>query len=316
MDHYATLGIDKKSSETEIKQAYRALSFKFHPDRNKSDEASVKMREINEAYEVLSDSQKRTQYDFSLNGGGNPFGMMGAHFGQFNGPNLDHIINELFNQHRQPQNQEHMFKTARNFVFQGGVPIEVMFRNDSFYEQPVSPPVPPQTLEKKIDITFEDAYKGVNLPCMVEREIKTNKMSYHEEEKFYVTLPPGIDDGEIIEILDKGNVVDNVKGSIKLHIHILPHSSYERNGLNLIYKQTLTFKESICGFDIILNNLDGNMLKMVNRKGNVIQNGDQRVIKNRGFNRDNQSGDLIILFSVISPKTLTEQQINLFDSIL
>ena len=314
MDPYLTLGIDKKSSETEIKHAYRSLSFKFHPDRNKSEEASVKMREINEAYEILSDSQKRSQYDFSINGGGNPFGMMGAHFAHFNGPNLDHIINELFNQHRQPPQHEHMFK--RNVVFQGGVPIEVMFRNDSFYEQPASPPVPPQTLEKKIDITFEDAYKGVNLPCVVEREIKNNKMSYHEEEKFYVTLPQGIDDGEIVEILEKGNVVDNVKGSIKLHIHIVPHSLFERNGLNIIYKQTLTFKESICGFDIILNNLDGNMLKMVNRKGNVIQNGDQRVIKNRGFNRDNQSGDLIILFSVTPPKALTEEQITLFENIL
>ena len=316
MDFYAILGIDPKCSETEIKHAYRALSFKFHPDRNKSEEASVKMREINEAYENLSDAQKRSQYDFSRNGGGNPFGMMGAHFAHFNGPNLDHIINELFNQHRQPQqhHQEHMFK--RNIVFQGGVPIEVMFRNDSFYEQPVTPPSPPQTLEKKIDITFEDAYKGVNLPCVVEREIKNSKMTYHEEEKFYVTLPQGIDDGEIVEIVDKGNVVDNMKGSIKLHIHILPHSLFERNGLNLIYKQSLTFKESICGFDILLNNLDGNTLKMVNRKGNVIQNGDQRVIKSRGFTRDNNSGDLIIVFSVISPKTLNEEQISLFESIL
>ena len=315
MDFYAILGIDPKSSETEIKQAYRALSFKFHPDRNKSEEASVKMREINEAYENLSDAQKRSQYDFSRNGGGNPFGMMGAHFGQFNGPNLDHIINELFNSHR-PAQQEHMFKNTRNFVFQGGVPIEVMFRNDSFYEQPVTHPSPPQTLEKKIDITFEDAFKGVNLPCIVEREIKNSKMTYHEEEKFYVTLPQGIDDGEILEIIDKGNVVDNMKGSIKLHIHILPHSLFERNGLNLIYKQSLTFKESICGFDILLNNLDGNTLKMVNRKGNVIQNGDQRVIKSRGFTRDNNSGDLIIVFSVISPKTLNEEQISLFESIL
>jgi len=313
MDHYAILGIDPKSSETEIKHAYRSLSFKFHPDRNKSEEASVKMREINEAYETLSDAQKRSQYDFSKNGGGNPFGMMGAHFPHFNGHNLDHIINELFNSHRQPQQQEHMFK--RNIVFQGGVPIEVMFRNDSFYEPP-QPVAPPQTLEKKIDITFEDSYKGINLPCLVEREIKNSKMTYHEEEKFYVTLPQGIDDGEIIEVLEKGNVVDNMKGNIKLHIHILPHTLFERSGLNLIYKQTITFKESICGFDIILNHIDGNMLKMVNRKGNIIQNGDQRIVKNKGFTRDNTSGDLIILFSVTQPNTLTEEQISLFESIL
>jgi DnaJ-class molecular chaperone len=111
-------------------------------------------------------------------------------------------------------------------------------------------------------------------------------------------------------------VVDNIKGSIKLHIHITPHSLFERKGLNLIYKQTISFKESVCGFDIIIHNLDGNILKIINRNGVVIQNGDERVLKGRGFNRDNNSGDLIILFKVIQPNVLTDEQILLFNNIL
>ena len=317
MDYYGVLGVDPKCSETEIKHAYRSLSFKYHPDRNKTEEASVKMRELNEAYETLSDSQKRSQYDFSRNGV--PFGMMN-NFTHFNGTNLDDIINGLFNNHhRQPQhNPENMFK--RNVVFQrGDVPMEFMFRNDSFFGdgRPFNPPrPPPTTLEKKIDISFEDAYRGVNVPIIIDREIKNNDIPYNEEEKLYVSLPQGIDDGEIIEIVEKGNVVDNVKGNIKLHIHITSHSLFERRGLNLIYKQTISFKESICGFDVLINNLDGNTLKIINRNGVIIQNGDERVLKGRGFNRDNNSGDLIILFKVVQPNVLTEEQILLFNNIL
>ena len=83
MTHYKTLGLENNCSETEIKQAYRSLSFKYHPDRNKDADASEKMQHINEAYETLSDKQKRKQYDNELNGVNvNPF---------------DQMINEIFN---------------------------------------------------------------------------------------------------------------------------------------------------------------------------------------------------------------------------
>jgi len=84
MSHYEVLGIQSDASESVIKKAYRELSFKNHPDRNPSPEASVRMQEINEAYEVLSDAQKRKQYDTGSNG--NP---------------LEDIINELFKGHGQ-----------------------------------------------------------------------------------------------------------------------------------------------------------------------------------------------------------------------
>ena len=78
MDFYEILGVDENASDTDIKHAYRALSFKYHPDRNKTTEAGERMRDINEAYETLIDKTKRKQYDSR------------------NAHPLENILNELF----------------------------------------------------------------------------------------------------------------------------------------------------------------------------------------------------------------------------
>ena len=290
MDFYDILGISSDSSETDIKQAYRSLSFKFHPDRNKSSEASSQMQGINEAYETLSDKTKRKQYDMRNN---NP---------------LEQMLSELF-----------------KGKSRGGDPFEAIFKQQmmhepifacvtpqrhTFYEEPQKPPA----LDKKIDITFEESYKGIHLPINIEREIKNGKMSYHEQEKVYILIPPGIDDGEIIEISEKGNVYFDVKGSLKLYIKVMSGPLYERRGLNLIYNQSLNFIDSICGFSSILKHIDGSILKLNSSRGNIIQNGDEKTIKGRGFSRDDQLGDLVIKFKVVAPKELTEVQLALFES--
>jgi DnaJ-class molecular chaperone len=182
-----------------------------------------------------------------------------------------------------------------------------------FFETPREPQRTP-VLEKKIEISFEESYTGGQLPITVEREIKNGKMSYHEEEKLYVSIPAGIDDGEIIEIEDKGHIYNDVKGVIKLYIRVSSNSVYDRKGLNLIYTQTVSFKESICGFAYIMQHIDGSKLNLKSSRGNVIQNGDEKNIKGRGFTRDNQVGDLVIKFKVTPPKFLTEPQLLLFDS--
>ena len=111
-------------------------------------------------------------------------------------------------------------------------------------------------------------------------------------------------------------MINNVKGDIKLHVHILPHSTYERNGLNLIYHLSLSFRESICGFDRVVKLIDGTDLKLISSRGNVIQNFDKHLIKNKGISRDNNIGDLIINFKINHPNVLSEEQIKLFESIL
>ena len=119
---------------------------------------------------------------------------------------------------------------------------------------------------------------------------------------------------QIIEIEEKGHIYNDMKGSIKLHIKVASNNTYDRKGLNLIYTQTVSFKESICGFAYMMQHIDGSKLNLKSSRGNVIQNGDEKNIKGRGFTRDNQVGDLIIKFRVTPPKLLTESQLVLFDS--
>jgi DnaJ-class molecular chaperone len=333
MTHYTTLGVNNNCSDTEIKQAYRALSFKYHPDRNKDADASEKMQHINEAYETLSDKQRRKQYDLELsgvnpmdqilndifNGGGlhNLFhGMnvqhgMGQSMGQ--GINVQHGMGQSMGQHGIGRG----FRGAEmHHINIGGHPgmFEVMFTNEM--PSPMFKPVIPPILEKKINITFEDAFKGNNIPIVFERDIKMGNVAYTEEEKIYHTIQSGIDDGEIIIIKDKGHVINDIKGDLKLYVHISPHKEYERRGLNIHQNQTISFKESICGFERVIKHIDGTNMRLVSSRGNIIQNGDNHVIKNKGFTRETQVGDLIIIFKVIAPKTLSEDQLKLFDNIL
>jgi DnaJ-class molecular chaperone len=300
MEYYDILGLKKNCSEDDIKKAYRALSFKYHPDRNKDADAGDKIRQINDAYETLGDKQKRAHYDMEQSG--NPF---------------DNILNELFrNQGGGGRGGIHqIFK--QNMMFHGPnqPAFEVMFSNEMphFLKEPKSRP--PPILEKNINIKFEESYKGTNLPFIIERDIKEGGLTYQEQEKVYVTIPQGIDDGEIMHIQEKGHIYNSMKGDIKLHIHISPHEKFDRRGLNILYKQTLTFKESICGFESILSHVDGTNMRLLSSRGNIIQNGDERVLKGKGFSRNNQTGDLIIVFKVVSPPDLTEDQLKLCESI-
>jgi len=316
MDPYKILNLSSECSESEIKQAYRALSFKFHPDRNKDPDAGDKIRAINEAYEILSDKQKRAQYDFERSG--NP---------------LEGILNELFKQNNPGRGMHQIFKQNMMFPHGQGQAFEVMFSNDmpffnqspsfnqapSFNQSPSfnqAPKLSPPILEKKVDVTFEESYKGGNIPIMIEREIKSGPLTLIEQERIYVVIPQGIDDGEILTIPDKGHCYNEVKGEVKLRIHIVAHPIFERRGLNLVYHQKITFKESICGFEGIIQHVDGTSMRLVSSKGNIIQNGDERNVKGRGLTRNSQVGDLIILFNVSTPKELTEEQIKMFENIL
>ena len=313
MSHYQVLGIKEDANESAIKKAYRELSFKNHPDRNPSPEASTKMREINEAYEVLSDPQKRKQYDTGSNGnplediinelfkGNNhgPFpGMFQVHhvnMGQSMGPRVHQV-------HMRPGQPINIFEMMQQMHMGENIQFEEMSR--------------PEPLDVELEITLEQAYKGHNSPLTIDREVNNGKFIAIESEKVYVPTPPGIDNGEIIQIEEKGHVLRNHKGVLRVHIKIKPHDSYERKGLNLLYKHSLTFKESICGFDFTIQQLDGTSLKIKNNVGNIIQNMDEKVLKGKGMTRDGTTGDLTLQFKVLPSKPLTEEQIAVLLNVL
>ena len=320
MDFYQVLNVSPNATESDIKKAYRSLSFQYHPDKNPDPSASDKIKAINEAYETLGDSQRKKQYD-----------------NRNNPMNMDSLLNQIFRQEsRQSQNSRHQTQPQNMFeeIFKmhnmnmggmnmGGMNMGGMNMGINIGEPIVftsfdninsnsnsQEPIPP--LDKKIEISFEQSFSGCNIPINIDREFRRGNTMFKEQEKIYVLIPAGIDDGEIIEINEKGNVMFDRRGTLRLHIKIVQHDKFERRGIHLVYKQTITFKESICGFEYLIYFIDGAPLKLKSSKGNIIQNGDEKTVKGKGFNRDGQAGDLIIYFKV-TPQELTEEQVALFE---
>jgi len=313
--YYDILEVPKTASETEIKKAYRTLSLKYHPDRNKTPEANEISSKINEAYETLSDPTKRKQYD--LGGNGFPFPNMPSGPG---GPGPDDLaeINNIFN---------------RRFggAFQTGGPNIRIFPGHGIHRMQSHPPgmdhqfgnifvnmQKPQPIIKSIRITIEQAYLGCSLPVEIERWVLQNDVKHTEIETIYIPIHRGIDENEFIILREKGNIVSDVlKGDIKITIQIENTSVFRRHGLDLIYTKTLSLKEALCGFTIELMHLSGKKLTLSNTTNRtVISPNSKKVIGEFGMIRENMVGNLIIDFIIQFPEKITDEQVKVLEDIL
>lgn len=318
-NHYEILGVTKNASKDEIKKAFRKLSLKWHPDKP---EGNVdKFKEINESYQILSDTQKRNQYDMMANNpffGGSPFNsneQMEELFGNIFGnmhmeseenlfgnappgmpPGMPPFMSAFFG--KPPSGNNNNVK-----IFRNGVPV---------YNQKKSYDIEP--INRTVKITFKQSYEGCNIPITVERTIYNHNSKLKEVETLYVDIPPGIDNEEIIEIKDKGHNYDhNIKSSVKVKIMIESDDLFKRDGLNLIYKKDITLKEALCGFAFKLNFVNGKTYNITNSKGNIIQPGYIKEIPNMGFQRNSSKGKLCVFFNIRFPTNLTNETMELLE---
>lgn len=297
-NYYEILGVLKDASVDEIKKAYRKLSLKHHPDKTGGDDS--KFKEINEAYSILSDQSQREMYDMKMSGGFNipdmPHGM------PFN-PN--DIMNMFFGMRGGPPGVPPPFFQGGNIhVFNNGFPV-----NMNVLQKPIP-------ILKTLEISLDEAFLGCIKPIEIERCIQEGNVKRMESETIYVNIPKGIDENEIIVLRDSGNILsENNKGDIKICIKILNNTSLIREGLNLVYNKTITFKESLCGFTFDLHYLDNKLFK-INNNNVIIQNGHRKVLPGLGMSRDEHAGNLIIQFNVVYPEKLTNEQIEILKEIL
>lgn len=317
-NYYDTLGISQKSSDNEIKKAYRSLSLKYHPDRNKTVEAQTKMQNINDAYSILGDSSKRKQYDLELK--------LGARGMSFPGvpPPMNDLFEMFFQQglggfHEENMPEIHIFHGAGGGNPFGGPgfanpmqnPIFKQFQETMLYSAP-------KPIHHSLTITYEQAFYGCQLPIEIERETYIGDMMINEEETLYVTIPPGIDENEMITLKDKGNInKKQKKGDIKVNIKLEKSSLFSRSGLDLIFHKKVTLKEALCGFQFEIPHLNGKMLALNNIKNKaVIKPRFRKIVPNLGFQRERTKGSLIIEFDVTFPDSLSEEQIQILEKIL
>jgi len=307
-NYYDTLNIDKNCSDDDIKKAYRRKSMETHPDRNQNDpEASSKFQEVSTAYDVLSDKQKRRMYDMGI---------------LRSGMNADMDTG-------MPMNEEDLMNFFTNNLFSGGIPdlgglsglsglggrAQVFHMggipvNFSASMQKTPPIV------KHVELSLERAYVGCTLPLEVTRWVR-GITQQEETETLYITIPPGIDDNEIIVLAEKGNVLnERNKGDVKVFIRIINTTEFQRDGLDLIYNKNVSLKEALCGFVFDMKFIDGRNFKINNGNGNVIHANYKKLVPKLGMKRDHHIGNLIIVFTVIFPEKLEEEQINKLKEIL
>jgi len=323
-NHYTLLGVTNKASGEEIKKAYRKLSLEYHPDRNGNNkEKSEKYKNINKAYEVLRNDSERKKYDFSLNNN-----LMGL------GLDIDPSV--IMNMFLNPSGANSLVEELSNLGFEnipfggfggiGGISLGRMpFSNNSlnrtdcvnngFSQHNYSSK--PATIFKTINISLLESYKGCKLPLAITRWLIELDTKVEQTETIYIDIPKGVDNDEIIIIPNKGNrISDTNRGNIEIKVSVKNHEHFERNGIDLIFKKSITLKESFCGFSFDLMYIDGKEFKINNKAGNVIPSDFRKVIHKMGLQRDDNIGDLIIIFDIVYPKQFTTEQIEGLDKLL
>ncbi len=304
MEYYDILGIKKDASESEIKKAYKKLAVRWHPDKNQDnkEEAETKFKEIAEAYAVLSDPEKRKNYDkfgkegidgFRHGPGGRP-NMNGFHFA-FNGRRDGmHGINpeDIF---------RNIFGTSNVFDVDDG--FNPLKRNHT-REKKLKNPKITKGADHNHDIkcTLEELFHGKKKTFNITRSVLKNRTIVSEKVKKVIKIEPGWKDGTKITFQEEADRLPNqIPGDIIFTIKEEKHNVFRREGNDLYLTCKITFREPKTGFSRSLRTLDGEMVTFTVDKLN--RSSDTHVIKNKGMPiRKKQKnigfGNLVIEFDI------------------
>ncbi len=314
-DYYKILGVPRNASKEEIKKAYRKLALEYHPDKNKGNKsAEEKFKEITEAYAVLSDDEKRKQYDMF---GSEGFGQKFSQEDIFRGFNF-RDIGDLFGEFG--LGGEDIF--TRIFSFGGkrgskrGTTIEFGNLGDFFggrggsFDFETGEQAPPRGQDLYIDlpITLLESAKGIKKEIQFR---KNNKL-----EKISVTVPEGIQDGKKLRIAGKGEPGPyGTTGDLYCVIKIQPHPIFTREGDDLYLTKEIKLTEAILGTTIQVPTLEGGEIKLKVPPG--IQNNTKLRMKGQGIKHLNGigKGDAFVKIVIKIPKTLTPTQRKLIEEL-
>jgi DnaJ family protein A protein 2 len=334
--YYSILGINNNASFDEIKRVYRKLSLELHPDRNKNDpEKLEKYKKITAAYNILSDPSEKIKYDASISYSNSSLPIEDIFMNMMLNPNdLNSLLSNLYfsNMPELPIHKQRAPSMKSSLGAMGAMgmmgamgamgsmgSMDFNLNNNKFSKgvNNFEFNSKPKTINHKINISLLDAYKGCKTPITIERWNYENNIEYIQEETIYVDIPKGIDNNEIITIKEKGNKLSNSnKGDIEVRINITNETEFERNGIDLIYKKTISLKESLCGFNFTIKYIDGREFIINNKLGNIIPPDFRKIINNLGMTRENVTGDLIIIFNVEYPKTISNEILEKIAAIL
>lgn len=352
-DYYEVLGVDKSVSDDELKKAYRKAAKKYHPDLNPGDkEAEQKFKEVNEAYEVLSDKEKRARYDQFGHAGVDPnYGAgAGGYGGGFTG-DLGDIFSSFFGggfgggRQSNPNAPRRGNDTAAavNLSFEeaakGCRKTVKVTKIDNCKEcggsgaekgsTPKTCPVCHGTGQvsatqrtpfgvmqtQKVCDNCHGRGKIIDKPC----HTCAGKGRIRHTVEQTVDIPAGIDDGQVINLRGGGDAGANggPAGDLRINVNVRPHPIFERNGYDVYCEIPITFAQAALGDEIVVPTLDGKV-KFTIHEGT--QPGDEFKLRGKGIQRLNYAGkgDEYVKITVEVPRDLSKAQkdkLREFDSV-
>ena len=276
MDYYEILGLSKGASNDEIKKAFKKKAMKFHPDRTGNDKtAETKFKEAKEAYDVLSDPQKKSMYDqYGTTDFGGGFG--GRSQGGFNASGFEDVFEDLFGD-----------------IFGGG-----RARNPNRAYKGAD-------LEYHLQLSLEEAAFGI--------EKVVQFRTKNENKEISVSIPAGVDNGDRVRLSGKGEpgINQGPPGDLFIRVVLEKHSIFERDGNNLYCNVPISFAEATLGAEIEIPTLSNNKVSIDIPPGT--QTGKYFRLKGKGIKsvRGGNIGDLMCSVQIETPVNLSSEQKNI-----
>lgn len=317
-DYYKILGVNKNASDKEIKSAYRKLARQYHPDVNKDDSrAEEKFKEINEAYEVLSDPQKRTKYDhlganwnrwqqtggspndfdwsqwFNMGGGGAPGGQR-VHV-QYGAPD---DLGDLFGSGGGGASFSDFFNTIFGGMG-GGAPRRST--NPAFSHEPTVSNG--RDLEHELEITLAEAYNG------------TDRIINKDGRRLQVKIPAGANTGTKVRLRHEGTRSLGGTGDLYLKVKVATDARFERDGDDLYTDVPVDLYTALLGGEVRVPTLSGDVKLKIPASA---QNGQKIRLRGKGMPRlkkHSEHGDLYARLNVQLPKKLSPEQRQLVEQL-
>ncbi|MDR1396621.1 MAG: J domain-containing protein [Desulfarculales bacterium] len=307
--YYQILGVAKDADQDTVKKAYRKLALKLHPDHNRDNpQAEEKFKELSEAYAVLSDPEKRKQYDM--------FGTQGfqqRYRGEdiYKGSDLNEILREmglgadLFSR---------IFGSGQNTAFRGSTARRSSGGQANSGFDFFSGAQPSErrgaSLSYELPVTLEDVYSGTT-------KTVAYRLADGSMEKVGVKIPPGMASGNKLRLAGKGEkgAKGSADGDLLIKITVQDHKIFTRQGSDLEVEQKIPFTQAILGGQMQVPTLDGKTLAVKLPPGS--QNGSRLRLKGQGLPKfkEKGSGDLYVKISISLPSRLSKRQRELLEEL-
>ena len=315
-DYYATLGVQKSASGKDIKQAFRKLARKYHPDVNPGDKAAeARFKEINEANEVLSDPDKRRKYDelganwrayeqAGAAGGGSPFGTWSANMG---GGAPGGFRTMTADEMREMFGEGDPFSDFFHTFFGGamGGDEEAGARRGRSRARAARQG---RDVEQEIELSLEDAFHGTTRRLAITHDGQARTVD--------VRIPAGVNDGSRVRIAGEGEIGSGgaKSGDLYLRIRLAPHPRYDRKGKDLYTKVHVALTTAVLGGETDVQTLAGRTLRL--KVPASTQNAQTFRLKGHGMPASKgDPGDLYATVDVQLPKTLSPEQRRHFEAL-